>query len=355
MKVLFIVDHAPDYREEFFRCLGEKCRLTVLSHPCSTANLSEPGSRKNYEYVEIDSIKAGPFLFSNPNKINAAGYDILCVDLNPRHLWRFYLFLKKKSFRKKWIWWGHIYGRSNNLILNFIRKQFLKRPAAILAYSKLIAKRVKADVNNVPVISINNSQSKRENFLSLEWPEFDTLNFIFVGRPQKRKRLDRIINLAKNFPYTKWRLIGPDMQEFVHHHFNEITDNIECYGKTTGAELHKHFSWCHAVINPGHLGLLISNAALHGRPVLIQKNESHAPEIALANDSGQIFLDFDELVEIEKFFTGLRNDFSALKEAAQRLQRTAKSEYTIEHMVEKHLEAFKIACSDSKKYSQSNI
>ena len=348
MKVLFIVDHAPDYREEFFRCLGKQCNLTVLSHPCKTDRLTAPVARKNYQYIEIPIRKKGPFIFLESPMIDVSGYDVYCVDLNPRHLWRFYLFLKYRPNWEKWVWWGHIYGRSNNVLLNFIRKQFLKRPAAILAYSKLIAKRVKADVNNVPVISINNSQSKRENFLSLEWPEFDTLNFIFVGRPQKRKRLDRIINLAKNFPYTKWRLIGPDMQEFVHNHFNEIPDNIECYGKTTGAGLKKHFSWCHAVINPGHLGLLISNAAMHGRPVLIQKKESHAPEIALANDSGQLFLNFDDIVETENFFTGLRNDLSVLKEAAQRLQRTAKSEYTIEHMVEKHLEAFKIVCSDNK-------
>jgi len=355
MNVLFLIDHAPDYREEFFRCLGEKCNLTVVSHPCEPDGLSNPFKRINYHYIELQNFKIGPFLYANLSHVHLSDYDVICADLNPRHFWRFLLFLKDRSNRKKWIWWGHIYGRSNNVILNFMRRQFLIRSAAILAYSKSIANRARTEAGNVPVLSINNSQTKKEDFLVLEWPDSEDLHFIFVGRPQKRKRLDRILRLAESFPNTKWRLIGPDMYEFIHKNFDKIPNNIECFGKTTGPDLEKHFSWCHAVVNPGHLGLLVSNAALHGRPVLIQKNENHAPEIALAEDSNQLFLDFDNIVETEIFFTDLRNDYSVLKEAAQRLQKTAKSEYTIEHMVEKHMEAFKIAYSERKKINTIKI
>jgi len=102
-------------------------------------------------------------------------------------------------------------------------------------------------------------------------------------------------------------------------------------------------------LNPGHLGLLISNAALHGRPVLIQKNENHAPEIALAEDSNQISLDFDDLKETGAFFNDLNKDINILQEAAMRLQITAKEQYTVEHMVEKHMDAFKLIYSKSNK------
>ena len=209
MNVLFIVDHAPDYREEFFRCLGKECNLTVLSHPCDEEGLSAPSIRKNYRYIELPTTKRGPFFFLKSRMAAISEYDIFCVDFNPRHLWRISFFLKNKSMWNRWLWWGHIYGRSNNRVLKFIRKQVLKRSAGILTYSKSIARRVENEINDIPVISINNSQSKKEDFITPDWPETKNLHFIFVGRPQERKRLDRIINLAQIYPFTKWRLIGP--------------------------------------------------------------------------------------------------------------------------------------------------
>ena len=349
MKVLFIVDNAPDYREEFFRCLGEQCSLTVLSHPCNPDGLNAPETRKNYHYIEINIRKRGPFFFLASPMIDISGYDVLCVDLNPRHLWRFFLFMKNKPLWNRWLWWGHIYGRSNNPLLNFTRKQFLKRPAAILAYSSTIATRVENEMQKVPVLSINNSQARIGDFMKLDWPESDALHFIFVGRPQERKRLDRIINLAHLYPLTKWRLIGPGMADYIDQHFGPAPDNVSCYDKSSGEELKEHFTWCHAVVNPGHLGLLISNAALHGRPVVIQTNEEHAPEIILAKESAQIFIDFDNKKETDLFFNELMQDISALKLAALRLQDTAKTGYTIENMVEKHMEGFRIAYSGYSK------
>jgi len=351
MKVLFIIDNAPDYRENFFRDLGLHCELTVISHSCTESGLSAPFERKNYNYIEIQTTKKGPFFFISSKIDFISDYEIICVEFIPRHLWRFLLFLKNKQLWDKWLWWGHIYGRSNNPVLNFIRKQFLKRSAAILTYSKHVAKRVQADVNGVPVISINNSQSKKSDFMTLDWPEIGSLNFIFVGRPQERKRLDRIINIAREFPFTNWRLIGPDMADYIYHHFGTIPGNVHCFDKCTGDELIKHFSWCHGVVNPGHLGLLISNAALHGRPVLIQKNEIHAPEIILAEESAQIFIDFDNNEETKQIFNEFMQDITSLKQAAMRLQVTANMNYTIEYMVEKHMEGFSTTYNATAKES----
>jgi glycosyltransferase involved in cell wall biosynthesis len=347
MKVLFIIDHAPDYRESFFRGLSEHCDLTVFSHPCEPDGLTAPDHRKGYQYVEVPIHRKGPFfLLADKTTPAFSEYDVLCVDFNPRHLWRIRYFLQNKSQWNKWVWWGHIYGKSNNYILEKVRLFVLKRSVSVLAYSETIAEHLKIKLKDTPVISINNTQVKKSDFINLSWPSFDQLKFIFVGRPQERKRLDRIVKLAEWHPLISWRLIGPDMEEFMQNHFGELPDNIECFGKTTGDELTSHFEWCHAVANPGHMGLLVSNAAKHGRPVIVQENERHAPEIILAQEAEQPFINFDSKSITEAFFSNLLAKPKILKEAGQRLQATAKQSYTIENMVEKHLEGFRYAIDD---------
>jgi glycosyltransferase involved in cell wall biosynthesis len=343
MNVLFIIDHAPDYRESFFRSLSQHCNLTVLSHPCEPDGLSAPEKRVGYTYIEIPAKNIGPFKFANVSHLDPDSYDILCVALNPRHIWRAILFLKNKKLWKKWVWWGQIYGKSESILLQKMRLFLLHRSASILTYSKDISKKLKKDVPDTPVLSFNNTQAQISDFTTFKWPSAKKLRFIFVGRPQHRKRLDRIVTLAKRLPYTEWRLIGPEMEHFMTTNFGTLPENIECFGKTTGNELKEHFAWCHAVINPGHLGLLVSNAALHGRPVIIQKNEQHAPEIALAEESDQIFTDFDSPDEVDELFFQVQNDVQILIDSGRKLQEVAQESYSIEYMVKSHLDGFKYA------------
>lgn len=342
-----MIDNAPDYRESFFRLLATKCNLTVIAHPCEVDLLTSPKKREGYEYIEIPLKDIGPFRYiKDPLPVDLDFFDVLCIAYNPRHIWRQILFFKNRSHWNKWIWWGHVYGRSNSNLLARFRRYILKRGQLTLVYSKNISKKLKKELPNKPIISFNNTQSSKSEFKELKWPETNEPHFIFVGRPQVRKRLDRIIEIAENYPDTKWRLIGPDMEDFLIKKNGELPQNITCFGKTVGEDLIEHFKWCHAVINPGHLGLLISNAALHGRPVIIEKNEIHAPEVALAEESKQFFIDFTSDSEIKSMISMTKKNVQSLRKAADRLQQLAYNKYTIEHMVDKHIHSFKRVATD---------
>lgn len=341
MKVLFVVDHAPDYREPFFRSLATKCNLTVLSHPCEPDQLIPPNERDGYKYIEIPLKDTGPFRYiEKAIPVDLDSFDVLCIDFNPRQIWRSVLFFRNRAYWNKWIWWGHVYGRSDSNLLGWIRRFILKRGALILVYSRKISEKLKSELPNKQIVSFNNAQSFKSDFKKLDWPKTNQPHFIFVGRPQARKKLDRIVEIAKKYPNTRWRLIGPDMEDFLISKVGDLPDNITCYGKTVGEDLIEHFKWCHAVINPGHLGLLISNAALHGRPVIVEKNEIHAPEVALAEESEQFFIDFTSDRDIEMILKMVEKNQSPLKNAAKRLQKIAYNDYTFEHMVEKHIQSF---------------
>ena len=53
LNVLLVLDHAPDYRETFFRELALLTRLTVVAQSCEDDGLAAPLERKGYEYIEI--------------------------------------------------------------------------------------------------------------------------------------------------------------------------------------------------------------------------------------------------------------------------------------------------------------
>ncbi len=341
MKVLLIIDHAPDYREGFFRELGSKCDLSIVAQPCKQDNLTPPEKRAGYNYYDIKTYELGPFRFCLlPSLIKLKQFDIICVDFNLRHLWRFYYFFKHKS-KSNWIWWGHIYGRNDNKIFNFVRKAFLNRAAGILAQSKAVSERLHKNINVDIIESFNNTQIEESDFVKLDWKQSNFVNLLFVGRPQERKRLGRLIKMAIKYSEVQIRLIGPGMYNFLHKNYGDLPDNIQCYDKTEGKELLPHFEWCHAVVNPGHLGLLVTNAAKYGRAIIIQKNTRHAPEYIMAEESGQYFIDFDSDDDTNWLFNEIKSGGRLIQQKAAKLQNLAKKEYTIQYMAQKHIETFR--------------
>src|SRR5699024_5315705 len=101
IKVLFLIDHAPNYREEFLRGLGSKCNLIVVSQPCEKDNLISPEKRENYMYIELkktygDKIRLN---FEFDKIIKDIEPDIICVALNLRHPIRIFDFFRNHKYK----------------------------------------------------------------------------------------------------------------------------------------------------------------------------------------------------------------------------------------------------------------
>ncbi|KMQ51303.1 glycosyl transferase [Chitinispirillum alkaliphilum] len=341
MRTLLIIDHAPDYREDFFRELGEKCELTVLAQPCEFDSLIAPTERCNYNYIESTPIVFGPFRWCRlPKKSFLEGFDIICSDLNLRHLWRLFLFFK---FRKSsnWIWRGQIFGKHKlSFILDSVRMYFLSKTDVTLVYTRAVVARLSGKIPNTKIVSFNNTQILSSELKRTSWPTGKHPRLLYVGRTQKRKRLDRIVEMAIKYPLVEFRLVGPEMEQYIKSIKNPIPTNVQCFGRTVGKDLEQHFTWCHAVISPGILGLLVANAAKFGKPIVIEKNINHGPEYILAKESEQFFIDFNSDEDILWLIEEIECGGDNLKKAAEKLYDAASKDYTIEKMAEKHFCAF---------------
>lgn len=330
-KALLYLEHAPDYREAFLRELSEFFELTVVAQSCEADGLRAPTHRIGYRYIELNNTfgKSIRFNFQLPRIIKDVNPDIICVNLNLRHPIRVFNFIFKS--KEKWIWWGQVYGRNKSPLLDNFKKYLIRNSAGALVYSDDIV----AKLNMSNVKSFDNSQYSRKDYIQLENNiEKSVLKCLFVGRPQKRKRLELIINIAKKRKDLEFRLVGPSMEDFFKDTI--LPNNVELFPAASGNELQKHFKWCNIVVNPGHVGLLVMNSACHNRPIVIDSKVEHAPEVILAKEANQHFIDFLNEREINDFFDELIKNPNNIISKGEELYNYSINKYTIEEMALKH-------------------
>jgi len=341
MRVILLLDNAPDYRESFLRCLGNKCELTVIAHPCELSKLQPPNQRCNYNYIELNCNNRTVFSAKNEfqTTVDSISPQILCVSLNLRFPKRIIDFYRNKK-NVPWIWWGQVFGK--NKILNPLKLYLIKKSCGALVYTEDIVNKI----NHKNVISFNNSQFSKDDFIELPNLVTNKLKFLFVGRPQKRKKLELALKLAKRRKDVIIRLVGPGMDDY----FKDmgIPENVEFYPAAHGSELIEHFQWSNLVINPGHAGLLVMNAATHNRPLIIDSVSEHAPEIQLARESDQFFVDFENQEALDSLLGNLINNPFVYEKKGSQIHKIAKNKYTVENMTEKHMYLFQKGLKESK-------
>lgn len=341
MKVLFIVTHAPDYRESFLRLLGSQVELTVVAQPCDISGLAAPDQRRGYEYIEIPATSLGGLSWQPrlAEILDRTNWDVVCAGLNLRQVSRLWRFVRARRYHRRWIWWGHVFGRSNSLLTERLRGYLLRQGALCLTYNEPTAHAVNR-MYGVPARSFNNTDVLLEEFRPGKFQASDDLRLLFVGRNRTRKRLERLVELAQRHSDVRVRLVGPGMEHLRIPSELQRSRRVEVFGRTRGRELAEHFDWAHLAASPGHVGLLVMNAARHGKGIVVDAASSHAPEYYLAEEAGQPFIHFGDAAAVDDFLQAVRQNRWKLQEWGKALQDVARRHYTVEHMVSVHVEAF---------------
>jgi len=348
MKVLLIIDHAPDYREDFFYELGKQVDLTVVAQPCEDG-LRSPNVRSGYVYIEIPAKRYMGFYWQPglDQLLHNEEWDILCIDLNMRHLERLFLFLKNPKYWSRWVWWGHIFGLNSSRVLDYLRRFLLTHSGGCLAYNEGIVGHLRTRYG-IKALSINNSQIRENDFRVGCFSSHPEIRMLFVGRYQYRKRLERFVDLALRRTDIHVRLVGPGMEELKVPDALLSTGRFELFSQTVGTNLNQHFDWADLVANPGHVGLLVSNTAMHGKGIVIDRDSKHAPEYWLALETKQPFISFGDPNAVDTFIEGIKQCPDQVQVWGNLLQSIAREKHTIEHMVKIHLELFKKIYNDTK-------
>ncbi|PWH86416.1 glycosyltransferase family protein [Brumimicrobium oceani] len=336
-KVLYLINYAPNYRDKFLTELGQFVDLTVTSYKGIEANLQDPDERIGYKYIPLEKKKFLKFHFNTKEfTLGNEDYDVIVVGYSMWFLPRMFNLFRRK---KRVICEGLIYGSHKDPITKLLRKIFINaNQEGILVYSEMVKKRLIKETKK-PIIVFNNTSYSKSEISPLPLPELkDKLHIIWVGRYQERKKIDRLHDLAQRDSRVHVRLIGPGIREEFTN--KKKLDNLEIFDAAYEEELKEHFEWAHLVFNPGGAGLLVMNAARFNRSIAIDPNSHHGPEIQLAIDANQDFIDFSEPKKVKAYIDQIYSDPQLLKENAKRLS-DKMGNYTIEHMAQQYLKAIK--------------
>lgn len=343
LRVLLLLEYAPDYREPFLRQLSKVVNLTVVAQPCSSGPgwLVAPRSRSGYTYIELPRRKFFALsLQPGLNRIvNLSNWDIVCAGFNLRHLTRNAIFLLARRHHKHWIWWGQIVGQSNSPLVHFVRRVLLGSAAASLTYSVPQAELIKA-LYGIHSVSFNNSETSLSEMRPGHFNEHPDLHFLYVGSNKPRKKLERLIAMANCWSDVHVRLIGLGMDHIPIPDELLRSGRVTLYGHMRGQALEPHFDWADLVVSPGSVGLLVMSAARHGKGIAVDKDSTHGLEYWLAEKSGQPFVAFGNQSELSEFLNQIRGNRDLFENWGKSLQSAARKEFTVEHMVQVHLETF---------------
>ncbi|MFD2532962.1 glycosyltransferase family 4 protein [Gracilimonas halophila] len=299
-KILIIQSKILHYRKALYNKLSESYQISVL-------HSGKPSISQNDKYREIikPSINIGPFFFQRGirNEIKSEDYDVVIAMFDIRWINNVVLGLIING--PKFIYWGHRY--SKRIFINSIRNFLIKKSDGVILYNDSeVPKIKKAGINDGKIFIAENTidVSNSEN-LSMK----DKSLFLYVGRAQKRKRVDLLLKAFASIKDEIPKNVNIGIVGEGEENLNlknlaleiGISDRVIFYGKITDDEyLKKIFSWAYAYVSPDAIGLGAQHSFAYGIPVVTAKNGFKGAEFdKLENNKNSIlFQSQDELENV---------------------------------------------------------
>lgn len=340
MKLLIIQPDIRQYRYEFFKVLEQFCTSLKIVHfgkPVENFLVQQEQGR----LIQLFSFKWVVGLIRA-----CRGYDHIVVGSDFHWVNLFFLSL---VLGEKAIYWGH--GLGKNRFVNWMRLLSAARAGAFITYDEagrealihMGLKPAKIFVANNTLSVLNTTDTSHE----------EKRYFLFIGRLQRRKRLDLIIRSLGQIPSRKTAdllivgdgeaeaeyLRGICADEGLLNHVRFVP------GTTDEALLLTYFKSAYAYVSPGHVGLGVLHSFAYGVPVVTLGGRKHAPEV-----SNLVHLENAYICEGEGDITNALQ-YCTDKRNAQRIGHNAYCWYsknrTINHMVKGFLEAFEFVSKSS--------
>lgn len=263
---------------------------------------------------------------------------ILFSGLRNLFIFPFILLLRLKKI--KVIYWGHGINLSNKKSLRTAYRYLHRLSDEIILYAEHLKRYV--DRSQWPKVSVApntlhlevcpNQLTLEERLATLERYNIDTTkNIIFVGRMQKRKRINDLLK-AHSFMQTHdigVVLVGPDVEGVLPKSLPDKVIHIPClYGK----KLFDLMMACDICCCPGWVGLNIVDAMACGLPFVTEDVE-HAPEIMYLKDGINGVLVPRERIDIlSETLLKMMGDESCLRRMGDAARLTYQEEASIERM-----------------------
>lgn len=299
----------PFYRQECIDVLRDQMgeRVTILTGDRHCDPTVRTGIRSG-QYVPVTNrfFAGRRVLLQTGHWRQVLRAEVAVLDLNPRSVNAWVLTATRRVLRRRTLLWGHLNPRAGAEARTNALRQFLRRLAdgtVLYGYDSVVPAR--AAVPGQPVWVAPNSLYRKSR-LGPAGPTGGRNLILYVGRLEPAKKVDDLVRAFAEAGLTgsptRLCIVGTGSMA---DDLAKLADALGCAGSvdftgqvTDPQALRDLYDQTVASVSPGYAGLSLTQSLGFGVPMLVSRDEPHAPEIELARFGHVVFYeDRAELVD----------------------------------------------------------
>ena len=291
----------PDYRERFFMALADRLgpRLVLLAGDEDWYFKHAPGIP--YVHTRNRYLVRRQLLWQSGALSHLVRAEVAVLGLNPRLLTAWLALAMRRLLCRRTVVWGHAWPRRGSSSSTDRVRNVMRRLAdTVIVYTNTEADDVRAASPRSDVVAAPNALYSESELVPAEPSDGRTSSIVFVGRLTDSKKpgllLDAFRIAAPDLPVDV-RLTyagdGPLRTELEARAAGyDLQGRVTFLGHVSSLdELRLIYAGAIASASPGYGGLSVIQSLGFGVPMLIARDEPHAPEIeaAIENDNVVMF------------------------------------------------------------------
>lgn len=265
----------------------------------------------------------------------------LVAELNPRIISTWMLFAYRRALGRRSLFWGHVSGRGERgAAIKAIRAAQLRLSHGMITYTRADADSLRADGYPHPIWTASNSCVRASDCVPVRG---GGNRVVYVGRLVKEKKptllLEGFTRAATTLDDLELHIVGegPERKTLEERALQlPCAERIYFHGRVTAPEaLREIYQEGLVAISPGYVGLSCIQAMAHGLPMLIARDEPHAPEIEVCREGiDTIFFDSNDPADMAHRLLGIASERDYWGSRSGELSRRIRDKYTTDAMAE---------------------
>ncbi len=344
---------APDYRKKFYAELSKRYPKTYTL--LAGNSLAEESVKTDYSIPQINKI-TNHYLLNRKALVQFDSFwtalkaPYLVIELTPRTITNWALLILRKFLGKKTALWGHAWPRAGqNAKTDKLRNIMRSLGDKIILYTQTQVNELKTIMPDSDIVYAANAIYYKDEMHPLDSNAPLGNHIIYVGRLHEAKKPRLAIQaFALAYPHLNpdSRLIFVGSGDTEMALMKKTAEDLNISDKvifkvhiSDHETLKQLYHESFVSVSPGYVGLSITQSFGFGVPIIIGRDEPHAPEVEcaiegencafFASDNVQDFAD-----TLIQFYTD-KEKWSAKKAS---LAEYAREKYSVEKMVEPFLE-----------------
>jgi glycosyltransferase involved in cell wall biosynthesis len=365
IKFILLQTSIGDYRQRFITKLENEYQYSDQLEIITGKEYFTPTVKTNITFKEVTWINnhyllkrkflwqwGGVSMFLKLTGAQKDTKNILICEGNPRILSTWLILILRKILKKPTGLWMHAWPRSGKESRSD-KIRHLQRLLAdcIVVYTETQKEELKEKMPKKKIFCAPNSLWNQDEMgcPELEADKITPTNILYMGRLVEEKKPIQLLeafHLAINDLPKETKLVfvgeGPE-KETLEKKIEEysLKERVYLLGHINNKEKIKdlHFKSI-ATVSPGYVGLAITQSLSHGVPIIISRNEPHAPEIEAAKEGlNCLFFETNNINDLSQKIIDLTKGTYRFKWSQKMIFEDCKENYSTEKMIKGFTEA----------------